>query len=213
MKGRGIFDFRAGSHVIRRDANHTYYFCDATWFTTATMVITTTATPVSSRSLIQTHRQSGMNSLKRKSIVYVEIPPSPLHTSHLRQFNSSRADPLSPKAINHNRGTVVELYAPLKKRKLSAETTKRPDASMKAENLKTTMLNLTSEFPRGYFYCHQCNKKRDGDGNISADLHFLSSSQVSFSPASMHYERQVQSQILQDMRQESIRGGCRPYQG
>jgi hypothetical protein len=76
-------------------------------------------------------------------------------------------------------------------------------------NLARAMeLTPTEEFPNGFFYCHQCNKKRDSSGELKQALIMSSAtSLISFpSRTILHLQDQVlslsyplQGQVLQAM--------------
>lgn len=126
-------------------------------------------------------KQSLSDSLKRKLQVYVEIPPSPLHTSFRSPStsNSSKVNaftarhsgtPLSMKALNFNTPNTPDVKEPpLKKQKPSVEIVmKKPD-----EKAKKTMTSeerqakLIARFPNGYILCHHCRQYKDIDREYS----------------------------------------------
>ncbi|KAI3618778.1 hypothetical protein WG66_016655 [Moniliophthora roreri] len=105
------------------------------------------------------------SALRRLRQVYVEIPPSPLHTNSSSRTNSVPANmPLSPTRSN------MPLNAPPQKRKLSNaaqpvhKKQKTDGFGTHKENSSNSMVNeqSTSSKPEPTaYYCHQCNKKRD----------------------------------------------------
>ncbi|TDL24250.1 hypothetical protein BD410DRAFT_786359 [Rickenella mellea] len=94
-----------------------------------------------------------LSSVKRKSIVYVDIPPSPLHGSGRMFPTPPTSTPLSPKALFHNRGVIVDIPVLMKKRKSE-------DSEEVPAKKKKTAPKL-QDFPNGSFNCHQCGKRRD----------------------------------------------------
>lgn len=135
----------------------------------------------------------GQHSLsRRRSQVFVEIPPSSVHSRHTisRSPISAVRDvkentPLRPARINNKLIMAAQngdTPSSARKRKLVdteatsddeeplADIAKKPKAVAKAKpppakkQKKATLSRAeepTEEFPNGYFYCHQCNRKRD----------------------------------------------------
>lgn len=116
------------------------------------------------------------DNLKRKLQVYVEIPPSPLHTSSssssfakINAFNPRKSGtPLTNKALNVDVSRKQDsMESPMKKQKLNPtgistialEKTNR-SAAVAERNAK-----WLEKFPEGFFICHHCrNHKSLKDG-------------------------------------------------
>ncbi|KAF8260966.1 hypothetical protein EI94DRAFT_1833576 [Lactarius quietus] len=116
--------------------------------------------------------------------VYVLVPRSPYSLSASEAIGTRTANdfhnPLTPLRVHnmqsassapatikrrHSEDTYNEMdlrvNAPetkSKRRKVSATESKTQNAS---RTTHTVTSNATPEFPNGFFYCHQCNKKRD----------------------------------------------------
>ncbi|EIW82677.1 hypothetical protein CONPUDRAFT_80927 [Coniophora puteana RWD-64-598 SS2] len=90
---------------------------------------------------------------RRKSTVFVDIPPSPLHKHHRSASINSSFKENAPSMANVTH----------KKRKSVGDM----EALKSVKKFKVDMIeddklpNANEEFPRGFFYCHQCNRKRD----------------------------------------------------
>ncbi|SRR6267154_2477755 len=89
-------------------------------------------------------------------------PPTPL-----RAYNMpSAASPLS--VIKRKRSTgnfdETEQRAPEAKSKTQKFSTTASKAPTATRPTPTVASNATADFPNGFFYCHQCNKKRDSSG-------------------------------------------------
>jgi hypothetical protein len=133
---------------------------------------------------------SSSNPTKR-SEVYVLVPRSPYspcasetigprtvngsrHNPHtpLREYNMPVAEaPLTVIKRKRSEGNLDEMEqrapeAKSKRPKLSS-TINRTQGSTK--HTRTVASTATEEFPNGFFYCHQCNKKRDSSGELKAD--------------------------------------------
>jgi hypothetical protein len=129
------------------------------------------------------------SSIKRLLKVFVEIPPSPIFRSQKKSLqplcphvpiNSTHLKENArwwpPKLLNHVEDFTMP-STPLK-RKLStvdvvvssAKKTKvlptlAPQVQGKSKvATKPSKRDQSNEFPNGYFYCHQCNAKRDPCG-------------------------------------------------
>ena len=128
---------------------------------------------------------------RRFSQVYVDIPPSPFHKSrvvsgsplHVHTHSSNRKEnaPLQFSSIIQDQDPATS--SPNRKRKLSESYTNMNMASVdgttslvkkakvsvnektvhksKTTTAKIGTQQVSEEFPNGWFYCHQCNKKRD----------------------------------------------------
>jgi len=86
-------------------------------------------------------------------------PPTPL-----RAYNMPSASPLTVIKRKRSEGTFdeTEQRAPeTKSKRPKVSTTKAQGATRPS---RPTTSNATAEFPNGFFYCHQCNKKRDSSG-------------------------------------------------
>jgi hypothetical protein len=166
----------------------------------------------------------------RRSDVYVLVPRSPYSpcTSEIirpRTVNGSHHNPPTP-LREHNMPIPESPLAVIKRKRSEGnldETEQRaPEAKSKRPKV-STMTNktqgstkltrtvestATEEFPNGFFYCHQCNKKRDSSGELKQAL--IMSSKTSLIPfpsrTILHLQDQVlslgcplQGQILQAM--------------
>ncbi|KAH7888731.1 hypothetical protein F5I97DRAFT_1803661 [Phlebopus sp. FC_14] len=117
--------------------------------------------------------------LRRLSQVYVEIPPSPLHRSraaskhspHVPTTTASRKENALLYPSPSQMSTVPALSSSSHKRSLdrSAEVADQP-VTKKSKSNKSAASGIpqdkklagpSEEFPSGFAYCHQCNKKRD----------------------------------------------------
>jgi hypothetical protein len=58
----------------------------------------------------------------------------------------------------------TEQRAPETKSKRPKVSTMTSKAQGSTRHSRTDESNATVEFPNGFFYCHQCNKKRDSSG-------------------------------------------------
>jgi hypothetical protein len=144
--------------------------------------------PMPSSSVHAQRAPSSSSRLRKKfPEVYVLVPRSPYSlgnsgaignysadSSHspptpLRAHNMSGAGyPFAIIKRKRSEGKLddTEQHAPeskSKRRKVSAMTSKTQDSQKQASN-------ATSEFPNGFFYCHQCNKKRDSSGEPALAL-------------------------------------------
>ncbi|KAH7914107.1 hypothetical protein BJ138DRAFT_1144417 [Hygrophoropsis aurantiaca] len=111
-------------------------------------------------------KQKGKPMFRRLSQVYVEIPHSPLHTakkSTAKQSasvtSSRKENALLPSDDSHMESTSST------KRKIDCDM---PQQSAKKLKTVKSSAGVTDEpvvsseaYPNGFFYCHQCNKKRD----------------------------------------------------
>lgn len=156
--------------------------------------------------------------VRRQSMVFVEIPPSPLHTArkaanhpHMSSTSTGCKENAlsrlqSSKMISSTASTIANSH----KRKLDAEgdqlSTKKPRQAptRPVDDLEDS----SDEHPNGFVYCHQCNMKRD----VSGESHLRSPSWLltkSISFCSMHSTRpersSMQSQVLRILPQETVR--------
>ena len=118
----------------------------------------------------------------RLSEVYVLVPHSPYSpcASGPNGFHHNPPTPLrehnmptpeSPLAVIKRRRSEgnldeTEQHAPeakSKRPKVSTMTNRTQGSSRHARAVEPT---ATEEFPNGFFYCHQCNKKRDSSGEL-----------------------------------------------
>jgi hypothetical protein len=116
---------------------------------------------------------SRSRSLKQQ--VYVLVPPSPYSASASASEAIGTHNPLTPLRV-HN----MQSASSVTKRKHSEENPNEmdlrvnvaPETKPKRRKVAATQSgtratthtvasNATAEFPNGFFYCHQCNKKRD----------------------------------------------------
>ncbi|KAF9227409.1 hypothetical protein BS17DRAFT_800432 [Gyrodon lividus] len=123
---------------------------------------------------------SGKSSLRRSSQVYVEIPPSPLHNSrnpykHVSSTTASHKENALLRSCSSTSQMVPSTISgpSSHKRKLDVDSiagmpdqplTKKPKATqpnLDGMSQVNKLANATNEYPNGFVYCHQCNKKRD----------------------------------------------------
>jgi hypothetical protein len=113
-------------------------------------------------------------------------PPTPLRAHNMPITDS----PLSAIKRKHSEGNLneTEQRAPetnLKRPKVSTMTSKA-QGSTKLNRTETS--NATAEYPNGFFYCHQCSKKRDSSGELTqALIIYLATSLKLFSSRTMLY--------------------------
>ena len=88
-------------------------------------------------------------------------PPTPL-----RAYNMPNASPLTIIKRKRSEGNFgeTEQRAPETKSKRPKVSTTTSKAQGATKPSRPTASNATAEFPNGFFYCHQCNKKRDSSG-------------------------------------------------
>jgi hypothetical protein len=88
-------------------------------------------------------------------------PPTPL-----RAYNMPSASPLT--IIKRKRSEAnfdeLEQRAPETKSKKQKVSTMTSRAKSATRPPRAVASNASAEFPNGFFYCHQCNKKRDSSG-------------------------------------------------
>ena len=137
---------------------------------------------------------------------------------HVRTFSANRKEnaPLRPSNMFQTQMQSTSA-SPSRKRKLSESDTNTavaavPSSSMKKQKLvayvdmsKTTKpskdgtmvqniqpSNASEEFPNGYFYCHQCSRKRDSTSeHTNSRLSYIASYPTicNHSRYSLHYQR------------------------
>jgi len=128
----------------------------------------------------------------KRSEVYVLVPHSPYsacasETIGPRTVNGSQHNPPTP-LREHNMSIAESPLAVIKRKRSEGNldeteqhtpevTSKRPKVSdMTNKTQGSTKLTRTvastaaEEFPNGFFYCHQCNKKRDSSGELRQAL-------------------------------------------
>lgn len=151
----------------------------------------------------------------KRSEVYVLVPRSPYspcasETIGPRTVNGSHHNPPTP-LREHNMPIAGSPLAVIKRKRSEGnlnETEQRaPEAKSKRPKV-STMTNKTQgstkltrtvesteaeEFPNGFFYCHQCNKKRDSSGELRQALIMSSAtSLISFASRTiLHLQDQV----------------------
>jgi hypothetical protein len=127
---------------------------------------------------------------RRRLQVYVEIPPSPL-TAHMHRNKPTTDEKFANSSTVHVHGASLKENAPLaggsststlhsNKRKLSDRdlAASMPAIELKKPKLATKILDpnakktdkFPADFPNGFFYCHQCAKKRDVSSEWLAGL-------------------------------------------
>jgi len=155
--------------------------------------------------------------VRRPSVVFVEIPPSPFHTArkaakhpHMSSTSTGcKENALSRLQSSQIISSTASTTANSHKRKLDAEgnqsSTKKPKAQTRPVD---DLEDIGDEYPNGFVYCHQCDMKRDVAGESHLRLPpWLLTKSISF--CSMYYTRQerssMQSQVLRFMPQETVR--------
>jgi hypothetical protein len=105
-----------------------------------------------------------MGGQRRLSQVFVEIPSSATTTNHPPHVPSNRRGNALRASVSQN--TIMSMNTSSKRKQ--DETHDQPSKKAKVETtsikLNTTrrpLANATADFPNGFVYCHQCNKKRD----------------------------------------------------
>jgi hypothetical protein len=141
-------------------------------------------------------------SVQRVNRAYVEVPPSPL-TIHRRvtvsglhnvQSNNEQKEntPLKPfslpmshsdapstslkrKLLDREPSSLIleSIILPPKKARLSSFSSGAP-LNIKQVTMNEPAKNISEEFPNGFVYCHQCNKRRDLNGEHLRLFHNLS---------------------------------------
>ena len=132
------------------------------------------------QSPVNAKRASSSSSrLRNLPEVYVLVPPSPYrlvksraistHSTPLRAHNMSNAGSsflITKRKRSEPTPDETEQHPPepkTKRRKISAMTSR-------TQGTRKEVSNATPEFPNGFFYCHQCNKKRDSSGEPALAL-------------------------------------------
>ena len=92
-------------------------------------------------------------------------PPTPLRAHNMPITES----PLAVIKRKRSEGNLdqTEQRAPEINSKRSKVSTMTSKAQSSTRLSHTVESNATEEFPNGFFYCHQCNKKRDSSGELS----------------------------------------------
>ncbi|KAG9316558.1 hypothetical protein JVU11DRAFT_2609 [Chiua virens] len=106
------------------------------------------------------------------SQVFVELPPSRTPLKQLPHVSSAgrKENALSRSSVSQMNSSTLPAPA-VTKRKLDVDASV-PDepASKKLKQPKDTMprtvANVSDEYPNGFIYCHQCNKKRDSTASV-----------------------------------------------
>ncbi|KAG0707345.1 hypothetical protein DFH29DRAFT_896967 [Suillus ampliporus] len=109
--------------------------------------------------------------VRRLSQVFVEIPSSALHkpNNNITPTTSNNTTHMSSRKENALRASVSQNTVMNKSSKRKAdETHEQPSKKSKLETTavklnatRRPLANATPDFPNGFVYCHQCNKKRD----------------------------------------------------
>lgn len=113
------------------------------------------------------------DNLKRKLQVYVEIPPSPLHTStssgsssfaQINAFNPRQSGtPLTNKALNIDVSRKADsLESPMKKQKLNPTVISKvgPEKADQATTALNRNAKWLEKFSGGFFICHHCRQHK-----------------------------------------------------
>lgn len=107
------------------------------------------------------YSRSASEAIGTRSAIDFHNPPTPLRV-HNMQSASSTPGPIKRKYSDETPNEAeLPVSAPetkMKKRRVSATETKTQGATRATHIIAS---NATAEFPNGFFYCHQCNKKRD----------------------------------------------------
>ena len=116
-----------------------------------------------------------------KQQVYVLVPRSPYSSSAseaigthnpltpLRVHNMQSASSLTKRRHPEENPNEMDLRvnpAPETKPKRRKVTATQQSGTTRATTQTVITSNATPEFPNGFFYCHQCNKKRDSAGTL-----------------------------------------------
>ena len=103
------------------------------------------------------------------SKVFVELPSSRTPLKHLPHVSSTGH---KENALSRSSASQMNSSTPLKpahnKRKPDADAPVADQPAAKKSKQPTDTMpavtNVTDEYPNGFVYCHQCNKKRDATG-------------------------------------------------
>ena len=116
-----------------------------------------------------------------KQQVYVLVPRSPYSSSAseaigthnpltpLRVHNMQSASSLTKRRHPEENPNEMDLRvnpAPETKPKRRKVAATQQSGTTRATTQTVITSNATPEFPNGFFYCHQCNKKRDSAGAL-----------------------------------------------
>jgi hypothetical protein len=95
-------------------------------------------------------------------------PPTPLRAHNMPTTES----PLNAIKRKRSEGNLdeTEQRAPEIKSKRPKVSTMTSKAQGSTRLSRAVTSNATVEFPNGFFYCHQCNKKRDSSGELRQAL-------------------------------------------
>ena len=134
----------------------------------------------------------------RRSEVYVLVPHSPYSPcasgpngfhhnppTPLREHNMPIPEsPVIKRKRSEGNLDETEQRAPeakLKRSKVSTITNRTQGSSRHSRTVESP---ATEEFPNGFFYCHQCNKKRDSSGELRQSQIMLSATSSNTFPQS-----------------------------
>ncbi|OAX43298.1 hypothetical protein K503DRAFT_181435 [Rhizopogon vinicolor AM-OR11-026] len=105
-----------------------------------------------------------MGGQRRQSQVFVEIPSSATTSYYQPHVSSSRKENALRASVSQN--TIMSTNTSSKRKQ--DETHDQPSkkakveiTSIKPNATRRPLANATPDFPNGFVYCHQCNKKRD----------------------------------------------------
>ena len=136
------------------------------------------------------------------SHVFVELPPSRTSLKHLPHVSSA-----GHKENALSRSSATQMSPANNKRKLDADAPVVDQPAAKKHKQPSPVTNATDEYPNGFVYCHQCNKKRDATG---PSYPLLPQSTRSHRPSLRPLYRkrpqgsQMQCKVLQALPQESL---------
>lgn len=104
------------------------------------------------------------------SHVFVELPPSRTSLKHLPHVSSAghKENALSRSSASQMNSSTPPAPAD-NKRKLDVDASVADEPAPKKhkqpkDSMTQSVANATDEYPNGFVYCHQCNKKRDATG-------------------------------------------------
>lgn len=154
------------------------------------------------------------------SQVFVELPSSRTPLKHLPHVSSTghKENALSRSSASQMNSSTHP--APVQnKRKLDVDAPVADQPATKKHKqpqdpIPQPVANATDEYPNGFVYCHQCNKKRDATGPSHPSSR-SPCTHIALSLRPLHRESpqgsQVQRQVLQALPQESLRPSSRRH--
>lgn len=151
--------------------------------------------------------------------VFVELPPPRTSLKRLPHVPSAghKENALSRSSAPQMSSSTPSEHAQ-NKRKLDGDAMVAGQPATKKQKqpnhaVPQTVANATNEYPNGFVYCHQCNKKRDVTGSSTCSRSSCTHTALSLHP--LHGERpqgsQVQCQVLQALPQEPLWSSSRRH--